>query len=479
MKVLHACAELAPLLKTGGLADVTAALPKAELLEGIDVRLIIPGFPAIYAGIPHTDFIAEVNTFAGHVALRYGQYQGVGIYIIDAPYLYDRQGSPYHDNYLNDYHDNYRRFALLGWMACELACGIDPFWRAEIIHAHDWHAGMTCAYLAAKCYPAKAIFTIHNLAFHGMFDASHLRELWIPEHFYQIYGLEFYGQISYLKAGLFYADQITTVSPSYANEITQDYQGYGFEGLLRDRRDNMRFSGILNGVDQTIWHPNTDTHLITHYSSDHITGKVKNKTALQSEVGLPIDKNILLFAVVSRLTYQKGLDLLVDALTTLIEQDGQLVLLGCGESWLEARFRYLAEQYPQHIAIRLGYDEMLAHRIIAGADVMIIPSRFEPCGLTQLYGLAYGTLPLVRFTGGLADTVADCSLENLEQGIANGFVFYECDSRQLSFAIARAFALWRNPILWKKVQHYAMQQDFSWRTIAKAYIALYQHIIDY
>lgn len=477
MKVLHACAELAPLLKTGGLADVTAALPKAEQAEGVDVRIIIPGFPAIYAGIPTTNFVAQVDTFAGRVALRYGQYQGIGIYIIDAPYLYDRHGSPYHDCYMNDYIDNYRRFALLGWMACELACGIDPFWRAEIVHAHDWHAGMACAYLASKGYPARAVFTIHNLAFHGMFQANHLHELWLPDHFYQIYGLEFYGQISYLKAGLYYADQITTVSPHYAEEITRDHNGYGFEGLLRERRDHMKFSGILNGVDPQIWDPDTDNLITANYSTDNLAHKTANKIALQAEVGLTVDKDALLFAVVSRLTYQKGLDLLADTLPTLISQGGQLVLLGCGDRWLEERFLYMASQYPQQIAVRIGYDEALSHRIMAGSDVIVIPSRFEPCGLTQLYGLKYGTLPLVRFTGGLADTVADCSLENLENGSANGFVFYECDNRQLSFAISRAFTMWRNPGLWKKVQYYAMQQDFSWQTIAKAYIALYKRTV--
>lgn len=476
MRVLHACSELFPLLKTGGLADVIGALPGAQIAAGADVRLLLPAFPALMEGIPQTSIVTEVDTFAGHVTLRYGTYNNVGVYLIDAPHLYDRPGSPYHDNSQHDYADNYKRFGLLGWIACELACGIDFYWQADVVHGHDWHAGLAGAYLAAKDYPARFVFTVHNLAYQGLFSASHIDELQLPRHFMQPEGLEFYGQISYLKAGLYYADKITAVSPTYAQEITQAEFGFGMENLLRQRREQGKLAGILNGVDYNIWSPQKDTLLPQNYNDKKMAGKVENKAHLQSVMGLSVTPKVPLFCVVSRLSNQKGLDLLLDALPTLLNEGCQLVLLGSGDADLQDAYLAMAKKHPKQIAVKIGYDENLAHQIIGAADVILVPSRFEPCGLTQLYGLKYGTLPLVRLTGGLADTVIDCSLENLADKTATGFVFRDCQVSELIDAMRRVFALWAEPVKWKRVQRQAMLMDFSWDIAAQKYLQMYQQL---
>ena len=476
MQVLHVCSEMFPLLKTGGLADVVGALPAAQIAEGADVRVLLPAFPDVRNGIPDTVLVAEIDSFAGRVGLRYDTYHGVGIYLIDAPWLYDRPGSPYHDQSMYAYPDNHRRFALLGWMACELAKGLDRYWRPQLVHAHDWHAGLSCAYLAANGHPARSVFTVHNLAYQGLFSAHHVTELWLPASFYDVYGLEFYGQMSLLKAGLFYADHVTAVSPTYAREITRPEFGYGMEGLLQERQRQGRLSGILNGVDDKIWDPAQDPRLSARYDADDLKSKVKNKLHLQKAMGLKVDESLPVFAVVSRLTSQKGLDLVLQALPELLAQGGQLALLGAGDAVLQQAFLAAAADYPEQVGVQIGYHESFSHRIIGGADVILVPSRFEPCGLTQLYGLKYGTLPLVRRTGGLADTVVDCALENLADGTASGFVFDDCDAVALGNAIRRAMVLWSRPKHWRHVQRHAMSVDFGWPVAAKEYLSLYQRL---
>ncbi|MGO4745582.1 glycogen synthase GlgA [Serratia quinivorans] len=477
MQVLHVCSEMFPLLKTGGLADVVGALPAAQIAEGGDVRVLLPAFPDVRNGIPDSVLVAEIDSFAGRVGLRYGTYHGVGIYLIDAPWLYERPGSPYHDQSMNAYSDNHRRFALLGWMACELAKGLDRYWRPQVVHAHDWHAGLACAYLAANGHPARSIFTVHNLAYQGLFSAHHVAELWLPPSMYNVYGLEFYGQMSFLKAGLYYADHITAVSPTYAREITRPEFGYGMEGLLQERQRQGRLSGILNGVDDKIWDPSHDPRLTARYDADDLKNKAKNKLHLQKAMGLKVDESLPVFAVVSRLTSQKGLDLVLEALPALLEQGGQLALLGAGDAVLQQAFLAAAADYPEQVGVQIGYHEAFSHRIIGGADVIMVPSRFEPCGLTQLYGLKYGTLPLVRRTGGLADTVVDCALENLADGSASGFVFDDCDAAALGNAIRRAMVLWSRPKHWRHVQRHAMSVDFGWQVAAKEYLSLYSRHI--
>lgn len=477
MQVLHVCSEIFPLLKTGGLADVVGALPAVQIAEGTDTRVLIPAFPALKKGIPNTQVVAKMQTFAGEVELLFGHFNGVGIYLIDAPGLYERPGSPYHDESQFAYTDNYLRFALLGWVGCELGCGLDSHWRPDVVHAHDWHAGLTCAYLAARGRPAKSVFTVHNLAYQGLFKAHHLEEIQLPQSFFNMHGLEFFGQISYLKAGLFYADHITAVSPTYAREITLPEFGYGMEDLLKQRQLEGRLTGILNGVDPAIWDPQQDLLLSARYNRDVLEAKQENKRQLQVTMGLKTDDKVPVFAVVSRLTRQKGLDLVLEALPGLLEQGGQLVLLGAGDAEIQQGFLAAAAEYPGQVGVQIGYHEAFSHRIMGGADVIMVPSRFEPCGLTQLYGLKYGTLPLVRRTGGLADTVNDSSLENLADGIASGFVFEDSNAWSLLRAIRRAFVLWSRPSLWRYVQRQAMEMDFSWQVAAVAYRDLYQRLL--
>ncbi len=298
MQVLHVCSEMFPLLKTGGLADVLGALPAAQIAGGVDTRVLLPAFPDIRRGIPDAKVVTRRETFAGRITLLFGHYNGVGIYLIDAPHLYDRPGSPYHDTNLYAYTDNVLRFALLGWVGAEMAVGLDPFWRPNVVHAHDWHAGLAPAYLAAKGHPAKSVFTVHNPAYQGMYYAHHMNDIDLPWSFFNMHGLEFNGQISFLKAGLYYADHITAVSPTYAREITQPEFGYGMEGLLQQRHREGRLSGILNGVDEQIWNPETDLLLAARYGRDSVEDKAENKRQLQIAMGLKVNDKVPLFAVV-------------------------------------------------------------------------------------------------------------------------------------------------------------------------------------
>ncbi|WP_332878963.1 glycogen synthase GlgA [Massilia sp. S19_KUP03_FR1] len=477
MRVLHVCSEIYPLLKTGGLADVAGALPVAQLRAGLDVRVLVPGFPALRNGMLDQVLVAESGAFRLYRGVLPGTT--LPVYVIDAPGLYDRPGNPYADAGHTAYPDNYRRFALLGWVAAQLAQGLDPAWRAAIVHAHDWHAGLAPAYVkaaeqAAGKRIAGTVQTVHNLAYQGNFPAQVFGELHLPSHFYAADGLEFYGMVSFLKAGLYYADKLTTVSPTYAREIQGSEQGCGFDGLLRQRAGDL--AGILNGVDDTVWNPTLDPFIAHPYSLHNMAGKHQGKTALQQEAGLAVQDRAPLFCIVSRLTEQKGLHLVLDALPGIVARGGQLMVLGAGDSAFEAQLSAAAAAHPASVAVHLGYDEQLAHRLIAGADVIMVPSRFEPCGLTQLYGLKYGTLPLVRRVGGLADTVVDASLEHLDEQVASGFVFDNFDAAGIDAAVRRAFALYKRRSEWEDVQAYAMQQQFGWDAAAAQYGALYQQI---
>ena len=476
MKVLHVCSEFYPLLKTGGLADVLGALPQAQNQIGLDARILLPAYPAISAGISNTQVVSEFDNFAGHVVLRYGEYNGVGVYLIDAPHLYAREGNPYHDCYYNDYGDNYKRFALLGWVGAELSTGLDSWWRADVVHAHDWHAGLCAAYLFNKGRPAKSVFTIHNLAYQGQFHYQHLFEIGLPAGMFNVDGLELFGQISYLKAGLFYSDASTAVSPTYAKEITTPEFAYGLEGLLSGLKSQGRLVGILNGVDENIWHPNADQYIQHRYKLKYMAGKKQNKAELQAYFNLPQDENALAFVMVTRLTEQKGVDLLIESADEIVKQRGQLMILGSGAPHFEQGIRELAERYPQNVAVKIGYDETLSHLLVAGGDVILVPSRFEPCGLTQLYGLQYGTLPLVRKTGGLADTVVDSTPENIKDRTATGFVFEQATAEDLRRSIQQAFDIWQKPRVWSALRANAMAQDFSWRKAAEQYRALYERL---
>ena len=483
MRVLHVCTEIYPLLKTGGLADVAGALPAAQLRAGCDARVLVPGFPALRGGILDQEPVAELGPAFGAASVRLLRGalpdSGVAAYVIDAPDLYDRPGNPYAGHDQQAYPDNLQRFALLGWVAARLAEGLDPAWQPQVVHAHDWHAGLAPAYLKAFEQAtgrriAGSVQTIHNLAYQGNFPAHMFGYLGLPAHFFDINGIEFHGQCSFLKAGLFFADKITTVSPSYAREIQESEQGCGLDGLLRTRAGDL--AGILNGVDDAVWNPATDPLISRHYDDRDVAGKLACKTALQREAGLAVGDDGPLFCVVSRLTEQKGLHLVLAALPLIVERGGQIMLLGSGDAAFETAFRAAAAAHPQAVAVRIGYDEELAHRLIAGADVILVPSRFEPCGLTQLYGLKYGTLPLVRRVGGLADTVADASLENMGEGLATGFVFDGFDDAGIGAALRRAFALYRREDDWRTVQQRGMRRQFGWDAAAAHYAALYRDI---
>ncbi len=472
MRILHVCAELFPLLKTGGLADVAGALPHALNGQGCDTRVLLPGFPSVLAGLRQAGEVAQIETFAGPARLLFGYTDaGVALYVIDAPHLYDRPGNPYHDAQQHPYPDNHLRFALLGWMAAQLASDLDVWWRPEVVHGHDWHAGLAPAYLAAQGRLVPSVFTIHNLAYQGVFPARCFGSLDLPAQFFGVHGLEYHGQLNFMKAGIFYADRITTVSPSYAHEITTHEQGCGLDGLLRERSPYL--SGILNGVDDAVWNPLSDALIAMPFSVSSPAGKVQCKAALQAQTGLAVTTEKPLFAVVSRLTEQKGLHLILAALGEITNRGGQVAVLGSGDAWMEDAFREAAAADPANVAVKIGYEEGFAHQVMAGSDVIMVPSRYEPCGLTQLYGLKYGAIPLVRRVGGLADTVVDCSLENLAEDHATGMVFDEFSVDGFTQAVRRAIALWARPKDWKAVRSRGMQQDFGWEAAARQYVSLY------
>ena len=474
-RVLHAAAEIFPLVKTGGLADVVGALPHALAAAGADVRLLLPGLPPILDAVSRPRKVFEGGPLFGaaRVTLRLGRFKAgakgpdVQAYVIDAPWLYARDGGPYQGPDGKPWDDNLQRFALLGWAAAHLAAGeLDPAWRPDILHAHDWHAALACSYLRA--HPgahARSVFTIHNLAFQGLFAQDDFGLLGLPRRFMQPDGLEFHGWLSFMKGGLVHADRLTTVSPTYAREITTPEFGCGVEGVLRTRAADL--SGILNGVDYGHWDPATDAALPARFDARDLGGKAVCKAALQREFGLDARTDAPLIGIVSRLSEQKGLDLALAALPALRAEGVQLAILGSGDAPLERAFADAAAAHPGQVGVHIGYDETLAHRVIAGADLILVPSRFEPCGLTQLYGMRYGTLPLVRRVGGLADTVDD----------ASGFIFEAADASSLIEAARRAVLTLREPARWRAMQQTAMARDHSWSAAAARYLALYRSLM--
>ena len=474
MQVLHVAAEIYPLVKTGGLADVVAALPVAQAEQGADVRLLLPGYPAVLESVQGARSVIDIGSCFGalRVRLLLGRLPGsqLPVYVIEAPYLYRRGGSPYQDSAGEEWQDNLQRFALLGWVAAHLAAGdADPQWVPDIVHAHDWHAAMTCAYMAEHTPTvARSVYTVHNLAFQGLFPMHDWAMLGLASHLMSPAGLEFHGQLSFMKAGLKFADLITTVSPGYAREIATHEFGCGLDGVIRGR--GAQVSGILNGIDDAVWDPARDAAIAQRYDAERPQGKQVCRQALQAELGLAPDADALLLTVVSRLTSQKGLDLVLAALPALLNAGVQLAVQGTGDPALEAAFRMAQQAHPGRVHVHIGYDEARAHRLVAGADAIMLPSRFEPCGLTQLYGLRYGTLPIVRRVGGLADTVRDDGGELP----ATGFVFDAATSAALERCALRATALHRDPAAWGRRMAAAMVQPLSWAGPARQYLALYE-----
>lgn len=478
MQVLQVSAEYFPFLKTGGLADVAGALPSALSELGCAVRPVLPGFVPLLQALRSPSLVATCTTPWGQeLRVWCGELPAGGhsstAYVLEAPDLYQRPGGPYESLDKQPHADNHRRFAALCWAATGLARGLDPTWQPDVVHCHDWHAGLVPAYLrvtAGEYIPS--IFTVHNLAYQGLFARHDYVGLGLPWDWFQPEGLEFYGQWSFMKAGLYYADRLTTVSPSYAREIQTPAFGCGLDGLLRHRHAVL--SGILNGIDAGVWNPETDAYLSTPYGVHSLERKAHNKMALQAELGLARHTESPLFTIVSRLTEQKGLPLVLEGADFLLQQGAQLVVLGSGDAWLEAAFQAKAQQYPGQMVAHIGYDEALAHRLFAGGDVVLVPSHFEPCGLTQLYGLAYGCVPLVRRVGGLADTVTDTNLITLNNQQATGVVFEQANLSDFTHALRCMLALYQRPADWQQVQQTGMRQPLHWSQAARAYVQLYR-----
>jgi starch synthase len=472
MKVLQVGAEVFPLIKTGGLADVLGALPQALAAQGADLRLLLPGLPGILDAVLHARSVRQLGPMFGaaRVELLRAQmpYSHLPVYVIDAPFLYRRGGGPYQDSRGTEWADNLQRFGLLGWVAAQLAQGgADAEWAPEVVHAHDWHAAMSCAYLHAHAAETVAsVYTVHNLAYQGLFPHDDVALLGLSSRYMSPSALEFHGQLSFMKAGLKFADRVTTVSPSYAREIATAEFGAGLEGVIRGRGADV--AGILNGIDAKVWDPAADAALAQRYSASQLQGKAVCKAALQSRFGLTAEPAAPLLGVVSRLTSQKGLDLVLSVLPEIVRQGAQLVVQGTGEPALEAAFRMAADAHPGRVGLLLGYDETGAHRLIAGADMILVPSRFEPCGLTQMYGLRYGSVPIVRRVGGLADTVRDAIAAD-----GNGFVFEPAQPQALAAAIARAVEAYRQPQAWAGLMQRGMQEQLNWDGPARQYMALY------
>jgi phosphoglucomutase len=478
VRVLLVTPECYPLIKTGGLADVAGALPRALGRLGHDMRVLLPAYSGVLEQLDANAQVGAVpDLFGGEARLVHGRAAtGLEVLALEAPHLYDRPGNPYLGPDGRDWPDNHRRFAALSWVASRIGLGELGGWRPDLVHAHDWQGGLAPAYLAfaGRARPP-TVLTIHNLAFPGLFPAALLTDLRLPRASFTVAGLEYHGRISFLKAGLQYADRLTTVSPTYAREIRTREHGMGFDGVLRERAGAL--TGITNGIDVEAWNPARDPQIAAPYDVRRLKAKAVNKRAVQSRFALKAQADAPLFCVVSRLTEQKGLDLLLGALPVLLAGGGQLALLGSGDAALEAGFRVAGRAHAGRVGVVIGYDEPLSHLMQAGADAIIVPSRFEPCGLTQLYGLRYGTLPIVARVGGLADTVIDANEAALADGVATGFQFAPVTAEALGFALERAFALYRDPGRWRAMQRRAMTRKVDWSAPAEAYDRLYRHLL--
>lgn len=467
-RVLAVASECAPIIKTGGLADVVGALPSAMKTQGWTLRTLIPGYRAVMAAVKRPKSVLEIPDLLGLPArVLAANLAGLDLLILDAPTLFDRAGSPYLDAEGNDWSDNDLRFAALNKAAALIAAEGVQGWCPDVVHLHDWQAGLTPIYMAATGATQPTILTIHNIAFHGLTAYNRLKDLELPEDEFTIDGFEYYGHISALKAGLTRATALTTVSPTYAHELTTAEFGMGLEGVIRTRSRDL--SGILNGIDTSVWNPASDPS-IKPFSTP--AGKAANARALRAEFGLATGSGPLC-VVVSRLSDQKGLDLLLQALPALIGSGGQLALLGSGDRKLENAWLNAAAAHPGQVGVRIGYDEALSHRLYAGADAVLVPSRFEPCGLTQLYALRYGALPVVARTGGLADTVIYANAAAIMAGCATGLTHETGSVPALANALQTLCDLYRDKPVYQRLQRNAMKQPVGWEASAPLYAALY------
>jgi starch synthase len=472
LRALAVASEIYPIIKTGGLADVAGALPLALRAEDVEVRTLVPGYPAVMDAIESAEPLLEWPLFFGGITRLLKAACGeLDLLVLDAPHLFGRPGNPYVTPQGADWPDNGLRFAALSRMAADIGLGDVPDFVPDIVHAHDWQAGLAPAYMHySHRRQVGTVITVHNLAYQGKFPPEMLDELGLPPESFAMVGVEYYGTIGFLKAGLQFADRITTVSPTYAREIQSDEAGMGLSGLLRDRANAL--SGILNGIDVSVWNPATDPSIPARYSIGELEPRAADKASLQERLGLEQRADAFLLGVISRISWQKGLDLLLDCLPDIAGEGMQLALLGSGDADLQSRFQQAAQAHPGRIGVVIGYDERLAHLIQAGSDALVVPSRFEPCGLTQLCALRYGAVPVVAGVGGLADTVIDGG------DAATGFKFHPVTSDNLAAAIRRAHAAFADKSVWRGLQANGMTTDVSWRGRAARYAELYREIAE-
>ena len=479
MKILFASSEAHPLIKTGGLADVAGSLPRAILNLRQDIRLVVPAYRSVLQKADNLHFAAhlELAGVRDPVRVLSGRLPGsnVRLYLIDSPRHFDRAGNPYTRADGTEWPDNAERFSVFCRAIHAIATDATGFdWQPDLVHCNDWQTALVPAMLKDTAAAPDSVFTIHNLAYQGLFDFKTFKSLQLPNKWWSMDAMEFHDHFSFIKGGLIFADWLTTVSPTYASEIRTSEFGYGLEGLLEHRKDTL--TGILNGVDYAVWNPGKDLNIPVQYNKRALFHKTENKRALQEEFSLPVDTSIPVFAIISRLVEQKGIDLVLEILPDLMQYGAQLVVLGSGDSALEAGLRMARKQHPRQVGLHIGYNESLAHRIEAGADIFLMPSRFEPCGLNQIYSQRYGTVPIVRSTGGLADTVVDTTLETLAGKTATGFSFHDPDPEALWSAVQRALECFSRPEQWRQIMVTGMQQDFSWKQSARQYIELYERI---
>ncbi|MFI3184353.1 MAG: glycogen synthase GlgA [Methylococcaceae bacterium] len=475
-KILFVTSEAHPLIKTGGLADVSGSLPKALVELGEDARIIMPNYQAIKTS-EEVRYLSTIHVYNCAVNILETKLPGtdVKVWLVDYPEFFNFPGNPYVDEHGKPWANSAERFALFCRVTVEVAMNRSYLdWKPDIVHCNDWQSGLVPALLSLEYSRPATVFTVHNMAYQGVFPSATYFSLNLPGQLWNPNGIEFHNMLSFLKGGIMYSDRITTVSPTYANEIQTAEFGYGLEGLLSFRKDFL--SGIINGIDMEQWNPETDTNISQPFNRMTLYKKALNKSALQERLALPVDKNIPVFGLISRLVEQKGIDLILECLPEMLTHRIQFVLLGSGNKGLEQRLYNFAEKHPDKISITIGYDEALAHLIEAGADIFLMPSRFEPCGLNQIYSQRYGTIPVVRKTGGLADTVADTLPETLDDNTATGLVFNEASPGALMEAIKRALILYDHPKTWKRLQTNGMRKDFSWTKSAQQYMNLYSHL---
>jgi starch synthase len=476
MKVLSVTSEVYPFVKTGGLADVTGALPKSLQTVGIRTITLVPGYPALLpmarAGAPLLVFDEILGEAA---SLRHIQTEDQVLFVLDIPTLYDRPGGLYLDEAGRDFADNWKRFAALSLAAARIADGVLPGWMPDVVHTHDWQTALTSVYMRAMGNGTPVVATIHNLAFQGQFAAALFPYLQLPIWAFSVDCMEYYGDMSFLKGGLMTSDAITTVSPTYAREILTPRFGMGMEGVLALRRDKLK--GILNGIDDDIWDPSDDPYLAHGFDTTSPQDRRYNRTALCRELGLDEDEGPI-FAAVSRLTWQKGMDMLADVAEEIVYRGGKLIVCGQGDPTTQELMLRTAARFPGRVAVYVGYDERLAHLIHGGSDAVIQPSRFEPCGLTQLYALRYGSVPIVSRTGGLAETVIDANDAAMGAGVATGFQFHPVTTEGLRHAIRRAIEVYQSPDQWQRLQNQGMTARFSWERSGGLYAKLYHQLLD-